>query len=156
VSTCWNAGTCNTLESALKGQRPASLVRLQILRAHSPQDIMSSALWVHPQLPRVAHHLTPANAPQQQSSQSQRHLHQPHNILKMEQKIAEMKPSKRYAPTSHHLSSTRRASHDVKTNGNLSEEIMRRKKLLDVRLLIPWLDVGLRTMRCTLSRRCKR
>lgn len=99
VSTCWNAGTCNTLESALEGQRPASLVRLQILRAHSPKDIMSSAPWVHLQLPRVAHHLTPANQHQQQSSQPQRHLHQPHNILKMEQKIAEMKPSKRYAPT---------------------------------------------------------
>jgi len=97
--------------------RPASLVRLRIPRAHSPQDIMSSALWVHLQLPRVAHHLTLANSPQQQSSQPQRHLHQPHNILKMEQKIAEMKPSKRYAPTPHYLSSTRQASHDVKQMG---------------------------------------
>ena len=119
MSTCWNAGTCNTRERALKGARPASLVRLQIPRAHSPQDIMSSALWVHLQLPRVAHHLTLANSPQQQSSHQlrQRHLHQPHNILKMEQKIAEMKPSKRYALTLHHLSSTRQASHDVKQMG---------------------------------------
>jgi len=103
------------------GKRPnrqkACLTGMSKFRAHSPQDIMSSALWVHLQLPRVAHHLPLANQHQQQSSQQPRHLHQPHNILKMEQKIAEMKPSKRYAPTSHHLSSTRQASHDVKQMG---------------------------------------
>jgi hypothetical protein len=45
------------------------------------------------------------------------HLQQQHNILKMEQKIAEMKPSKRYALTLHHQSFGRQASHDVKQMG---------------------------------------
>jgi plasmid maintenance system killer protein len=45
------------------------------------------------------------------------HLQRKHNILKMEQNIVEMKPSKWYALTLHYQSFSRQASHDVKQMG---------------------------------------
>jgi len=84
-------------------------------------------------LPSLAHTIT------------QRLLDQHLETLKMEQKIAEMKPSKRYAynpspsprPVKPHMMLNKWES----LRGNNAEK----KQTLDVRLLIHWLDHGLRT-----------
>jgi hypothetical protein len=72
-------------------------------------------------------------------------LEQDNEAGTMEQKIAEMKPSKRYAHSPHTLPSAGQASHDVKQMGISPRKSCGEKTTLDVRLLIHWLDHGLRT-----------
>jgi hypothetical protein len=68
-------------------------------------------------------------------------------ILEQTLEPAEMKPSKRYAHTPHTLPSAGQASHDVKQMGISPRKSCGEKTTLDVRLLIHWLDRGLR-IRC--------
>jgi hypothetical protein len=94
-------------------------------------------------LPRLAPRLSASLSPLAHII-NQRLLESYLETRKMEQKVAEMKPSKRYAHTPHTLPSADQASHDVKQMGISPRKSCGEKTTLDVRLLIHWLDHGLR------------
>lgn len=86
--TSWNAGRCNTLEGALIGAR----YRYVFLNTHTTSDTTSMPYRVCEPIEFARWSATP---PTIADRVKQRVLQHQHNILKMEQKIASMKPNKR-------------------------------------------------------------